>query len=143
MPTGIYEREKGEESNNWKGGRRLSDGYWMICIPEHPRAVSCNYMYEHILIAEQMLGRPLLKGEEIHHMGRKDDNTRIKVCRNRAHHMLLHMRLRAVRAGVLPSWRKCEFCKKYDNPKNLHIDNGHVYHRVCRNEYQNRRRKKP
>ena len=81
----------GKEHHSWRGGRHLSNGYWMVLMPKHPRA-HLGYIYEHIVIAETMLGRPLRKGEEIHHMGKRNDNTRIKVCKNRAEHMQLHMR---------------------------------------------------
>lgn len=141
MPSGVYKRKKGKENPAWKGGRRLSNGYWKVHSPGHPRA-SYSYVFEHILIAEQMLGRPLLKDEEIHHMGRRDDNTRIKVCKNSAEHKRLHVRLRAVRAGALPSWRKCKYCKKYDKPENLYTNGSSAHHSACQNEHRREHRKK-
>jgi hypothetical protein len=128
--------EKGKLANAWKGGRfQQGKGYWMIYMPEHPRAYK-GYILEHIVLMEIKIGRSLRKGEEIHHMGRRDDNTRIKLCKNRVHHFLLHMRLKAVRAGVLPSWRKCKFCKKWDKPENLFINNSTwaCYNRKCSNQ---------
>ncbi len=51
-------------------------GYLMVRIPEHPRASSNNgYVFQHILIMEQKIGRYLLPGENVHHInGVKDDN---------------------------------------------------------------------
>lgn len=48
----------------------------MIRRPEHPRALSNNgYVFEHIIVMEEHLGRELVLGENIHHLnGVKDDN---------------------------------------------------------------------
>ena len=136
MPRGIYKHKKGKDSSNWKGGRKQDGkGYWEIYQPEHPRARN-RYVYEHIVMAEKLLGRSLRKGEVVHHMGRKGDNSRIKICKSAAEHARLHVRLRAVRAGALPSWRKCTYCQKYDKPDNVIIDKySRVYHKECLSLY--------
>jgi len=70
MPSGVYVR-KGH-SHNWKGGRVItSHGYVVLRMPDHPRAMANGYVYEHILVSEIKLGRPLLPGEIVHH---KDEN---------------------------------------------------------------------
>lgn len=48
----------------------------MLRVPEHPRAKSnSGYVFEHILVMEESLGRFLVKGENVHHInGVKDDN---------------------------------------------------------------------
>lgn len=45
-------------------------------VPEHPRASTRSpYVFEHILVMEETLGRHLLDGETVHHKnGVKDDN---------------------------------------------------------------------
>lgn len=70
-------RSNSETSNgNWKGGRsRHKAGYIVIRVPEHPRAVNTTYVFEHILVMEDLLGRYLRPEETVHHRnGVKDDN---------------------------------------------------------------------
>ena len=46
----------------------------MVRVPDHPRA-SLGYVFEHILVAEELLGRYLVDGESVHHLnGVRDDN---------------------------------------------------------------------
>lgn len=48
----------------------------MIRVPDHPRAPNNGlYVFEHILVMEEMLGRYLTPDETVHHRnGVKDDN---------------------------------------------------------------------
>jgi hypothetical protein len=47
----------------------------MVRVPEHPQAGAGIYVFEHILVVEQILGRYLLPGESVHHRnGVRDDN---------------------------------------------------------------------
>ena len=42
---------------------------------EHPRAGSNGYVFEHVLVVEERLGRFLVPGETVHHLnGVRDDN---------------------------------------------------------------------
>jgi hypothetical protein len=66
-----------EGNGNWKGGRaRHHAGYVMLRAPDHPRAQNNGgYVFEHILVMEELLGRHLVPGETVHHKnGVKDDN---------------------------------------------------------------------
>lgn len=119
-------------------------GYKIISMPNHPRSNKNNYVFEHILITEKALGKPIQKGIPIHHFPSKENFTHLVLCQNHAYHKLLHIRYRALIACGNPNWRKCVFCKKYDDIKNLYcFPNGYAYkHRSCSNSYQREYRNK-
>ena len=60
---------------NWKGGRIVrKGGYVLVYCPNHPRAIK-NYVYEHQLVMEEYMGRYLRNGEVVHHIdGNKHNN---------------------------------------------------------------------
>lgn len=68
--------KNGKEHPDWKGGRRLSNGYVFIYNPDHPRASKRKKVVaEHILVWEQTHGKLLPDGWIVHHLnGIKNDN---------------------------------------------------------------------
>lgn len=68
MADRTWGARPGEGNPNWKGGRTVTEGgYVLVKAPEHPDADVRGYVYEHRLIAAQMLGRPLAPGERVRH----------------------------------------------------------------------------
>ena len=54
----------------------ITNGYINVYLPTHPRAHSNGCVYEHILKAEEKIGRYLTKDEVVHHINhnRHDNN---------------------------------------------------------------------
>lgn len=52
-----------------------STGYRMLYMPDHPNAYRNGRVLEHHVVMSEILGRPLRKGESVHHLnGVRDDN---------------------------------------------------------------------
>jgi len=68
--------QRGALNPGWKGGKsKNSKGYILIRAPEHPRASPNGYVFEHIVVLEKKIGRPLQPTECSHHInGVKTDN---------------------------------------------------------------------
>lgn len=47
-----------------------SNGYRIVFLPSHKRAYKNGTVYEHVLVAERMLGRELMPQEVVHHKDR-------------------------------------------------------------------------
>lgn len=124
----------GPNHPSWRGGKTLGQGYVFIKKPDHPKATSGGYIQEHILIAEEVLGKPLPDNAIIHHINENISDNRkenLVICQDRAYHNLLHQKMRALKACGHANWRKCKYCKKYDDSENLYINNNTVYHKKC------------
>ena len=84
----------GPRNPNWKGGRTIaSSGYVLVKRRDHPLADVRGYVYEHRLVACEVLGRLLEKDEEVHHRnGDKTDNRpeNLEIMPSRAIHALQH-----------------------------------------------------
>lgn len=91
------------------------EGYVLIWSPGHPQKISGGYALEHVLVAEKAMGRYLPPKAIVHHVNeiRSDNrNENLVVCQDRAYHILLHARLRVLRAGGNPNTDQvCTACK--------------------------------
>jgi hypothetical protein len=92
--------------------------------------------YQHIAVVEAAIGKPLPAGALVHHVnGNQRDNRpeNLVACQDRAYHALLHQRQRALVACGNASFRKCKYCKRYDDPANLRgLGKAKAgYHRAC------------
>jgi len=130
-----------ERNGNWAGGTIVDKkGYVFILNRNHPHANSRGYVAEHILVAEQEVESILPKGTIIHHKNENPhDNSpeNLVICKDRAHHLLLHKKAKALKICGHEDWRKCARCKQWDNPINMRIRRGEVaYHIQCEREYR-------
>jgi hypothetical protein len=124
----------GKNHGNWKGGTTKQRGYLLLLKPDHPRANGNGYVRENIFIAEKAFGKPLPKGVIVHH----HTDTQLVICESQAYHLLLHRRMKALRTCGHANWRKCEICRKYDNPNNLCSNGNHIYHKQCMKKHRHK-----
>lgn len=98
------------------GGRvKLNTGYLTRRVDGKPKL-------DHVLVAEEALGFELPRGVEVHHVNENPADNRpenLVVCQDRTYHKLLHMRQNALDACGNANWRKCPYCKQYDDPENM------------------------
>jgi hypothetical protein len=124
--------------------RTRSNDYVRVLCHDHPKANRDGYVYEHTLVAERALGRYLPDGAEVHHFNEvKADNrgTNLVVCPSRKYHLLLHVRSDALRASGNPNYRKCPYCKTYDDTANMgfhasKVSDGYYFHTLCVSDYR-------
>jgi hypothetical protein len=58
---------RGQQHHSWNNGRTIDNNGYVILYPDK--------RLEHVVVMEQLLGRPLTKQEVVHHMnGVRDDN---------------------------------------------------------------------
>jgi hypothetical protein len=102
-----------------------------------------NHGMLHIKIAEKALGKKLPKGAVVHHVdGNKLNNVNSNLCifPSNSYHIFIHARMKALEECGNANYRKCKFCKKYDDQNNLILDKCRwSFHRICKNNYQRER----
>jgi len=71
----FWERVRGKNHWNWKGGKMKIGEYIYTLQYKHPYKNSGGYVAEHRLVMEKKLKRYLIANEEVHHKnGIKTDN---------------------------------------------------------------------
>jgi hypothetical protein len=97
----------------------------------------------HRLVAEGVLGKPLPKGVEVHHVNEnKSDNrhSNLVICENHAYHALLHLRARALDMCGNAAYRPCRGCRQYDDPASMIELCAQHWHAGCRADFLRRQR---
>lgn len=85
MGDGIYYHKNDNKSDNRKSnlipsrschndGKIYLNGYIAVYMPEHERSFDNGCVYEHLLVAEEILGRKLKSEEVVHHKDRNRTN---------------------------------------------------------------------
>lgn len=122
----------------YRNGRSyMSTGYAFVRDSDGKR-------FEHVRVAEKALGHPLPVLAIVHHINKDQGDNRpnnLIICESQAYHLLLHLRERAFNGCGKPNWKRCSFCKKWDDPKNLYLfkRTATARHRECGNAYKRRR----
>lgn len=73
----------------------IKKGYKKVLLPAHPRSDKKGYVFEHIVILESVLCRPICNGEECHHIdGNRMNNSpdNLILFPNHSEHMKHHAR---------------------------------------------------
>lgn len=102
-----HRRPKAEKHGAWRGGRWNHGGYVRVPIPrDHPffeaMADGGGHVLEHRLVMAESLGRPLTKGESIHHIDG-----------NRANNDISNLQLRTGNHGKGSAFR-CAECGSHN-----------------------------
>lgn len=119
----------------------MNGEYMLVYQKDHPLADKKGYIRRAHFVAENALGKLLPKKAIVHHInGIKTDDRpeNLVICENQGYHQLLHQRERALKACGHTNWRRCNYCKKYDDPKNLYIHPNQpaAWHKECRRKYK-------
>lgn len=115
----------GAKHTNWKGGRILVGRYWYVWAKGHPNATKQNRIAEHRLVMSNALGRPLRKGEVVHHI---DGDPQNNVLSNLQLFAANGLHLEVDLAGRCPKWSGPGKAAIAEATRQRHIRQGH---QVC------------
>lgn len=88
----------------WTNGSQDGAGYVWLYMPDHPNATPGGQVLEHQVVMAEHLGRPIRRGEIVHHDNEIKNDNRLEnlvLCASQAEHMRLHD-LRPNLPGVFP-----------------------------------------
>lgn len=84
---------RGEQATCWRGGEVVHHGRTWVYDPDHPNANKTNpYVYQYRRVMAAVLGRPLGRGETVHHLNgdTSDDRPENLAVVSRSEHAKLH-----------------------------------------------------
>jgi hypothetical protein len=104
----------GKNNGRWKGGRYTLAKTGVIWI----RIGTNNYRPEHLVVAEKKLGRPLKKGEVVHHLNLDaSDNSEenLYVCRSVSVHSRIHQEYGRLFIKSVPRNELVSVCERMEH----------------------------
>lgn len=92
------------------------NGYILIYDPNHHRASTDGYVYEHVVVVENKIKRKLLDTEEVHHLNFKRDDNRIEnlIVLSKMDHAKLHSWIKSneIDNHLINNKKNCLKCNK-------------------------------
>lgn len=133
-----------ERNNKWKG--------WVKGAPKHfvkghqhrlTADPDLRKGFRQIQIVIGVLGRPLPKGAQVHHVNKNPGDNRncnLVICQDATYHALLHRRMKARAACGHVDWEKCKHCNVWGpSSEVIRVGVPMGYHRHCATEYRKSR----
>lgn len=118
---------KKTDSSLKHGERKFEDGQWYFLVDIGNKLYwknSRTNQYQHIEVMEKIHGGSLPEGSIVHHKdedGTNNDPRNLELCLSRHHHQMIHIQEDALAACGHADWRRCIYCGKYDDPKNMDV----------------------